>query len=755
MPALRTETSQLLIYDPDKSRTTVHCSVSRPTPLEERTLGRLFLLIELDSQNGANHEIIGDLQRTVTSRYYQSEDFQVEAAFERALQAGNERLQTLLDTNLKDWIRQANILIAVLKNTNLHFTVVGRMHAFLVHRQRIVDILESSAGAPTEEVSPLKIFSNIISGQLNFDDSILFCTTSLLDYLSQEKLKRMIAEHTPAETTQALERLLSESEGAASFGALIVKLLAVHVADEAPAPQPPEREYGTIDQPQSSMEELIRREQKTNELLTHPLWPNVGRILKRSATYSQTALQGLLSRRPTATEHSAPSLPAVEHRTWAPKAQRSVGTKLLRGVWWMTRLFVRGLLLAVRGLVRLFRQPPLRRSLHRLPHGTNRRLARGASWFQKLSPQRKALLVAAVVLIVFFAQSVVTTGKKQERKERAQEAQILLASARTSVSAADAALLIKNEGGARRYLQEASAALNTIPADQKQLSKDIAGLRTTIQGKLAQIQHVVAVPVTPVYDTAQLDVGFTPASFALAGDALYTFHEQTSALYSIDLLEQKATLLAAPGQEQPFRFFVPGAANRLSLFQTDGNLQAVSLSDQKLTPIVLQYPAGETAVAAGVLYNSRLYVLDTKNSQIYRFQQNGDAFTGGQAWITEPSVDLSSARSLAIDGKVYVLLGNGSILKFSAGKREAVTFETVDPQLANPTKIITGVDLSSVYVLDGPNHRVVEFSKDGTFLQQFSNAALQDARDFTIRDGKAYVLSGTQLHQFSLTASAE
>ncbi|MFH1171803.1 MAG: hypothetical protein V1778_04680, partial [bacterium] len=570
MPALRTEFSKFVIYDPDKSRSIVHCYASQPTPLEERAMGRLFLVVEIDTPDPQNPQLIEEIQRTVTASYYSSENFQIESAFERALQKTNEHLHGVIGEQLTSWLQGLNMVIAVLKDTTLHFTVIGRMHAFLIHRQRILDILEGPSGAPDEQPSPLKIFTNIISGQLNLGDSLLFCTTSILDHLSQEKLKRLIGEQSAAGSVRNLETLLSEAEGTASFGALIIQLTPIAemtAAEESVA----EREIPVIPQApqtQDSMQRLIAREQATNTLLNHSLWLNMGRIAHSGVTRIRETLIGPGSSPRSVHQESPPESPSAAPSQLPmrkmtsmqkPSSAGEIGQSILRGIGLLVRSVFLAIIRALHKILSSVRKPSFRTPAQRFPQTTNRSISQGSRWFSSLTPQRRWIFLGAIVLILLFAQSVVSIGDRRETQQKLQGYQALLRTAEEKISAADAALLIKNESGARKLLTEAQQALKSIPNVKGSPQADITSTTKKIETRLESIRHIVAVSPELVADLAGLEVGFAASSLTVVDSTAFTFSTKSSSLYRIGIQEKKADVAVhSPSLDKALMKFVTG-----------------------------------------------------------------------------------------------------------------------------------------------------------------------------------------------------
>ena len=759
MPALRTESSKLLLYDPDRSRSTVHCYTSRPTPLEERTMGRLFLIVEIDAPDQRNQQLIEEIQEVITREYYGSDHFQVETAFERALQKTNEHLHGFIGEELETWLKSLNILIGVLKDTALHFTAIGRVHAFLVHRQRIVDILDSSPGAQAETPTPLKIFTNIVSGQLNLGDTLLFCTTSILDHLSQEKLKRLLAEQSPADAARSLDTLLNEAEGTASFGAFIIRLSpdVEPTAEEATF-----REQGrpaVQASPEDSMERLIAREEATNTLLHHSLWLNLGRIAKSGVATLQESFGKRPSKRQPGSVKPEPKEPTDEQlpvRRLAPKPSAlstagSIGGFFARGIGALLRGIGIGFYRGVRLLFGVFRKPRIRTSAQYLPRSTNRGLSQGSKWLQNLTPARRRLLLAALVLILVFAQSIVSLGNRRESREKTEGYQALIRTANEKLSAADAALLINNESGARKLLADAQNALDEIPDTRGAPTEDAEAVKKRIEEKLESIRHVVNVSPETVSDLAGLEVGFAATSLALTDETAYTFSTRSSSVYAVNLSEKTADVLVdAPSLEKTIVSFVRGDGP-LALLLSDGSLQSVNTTNGTLASLPVNFENADRNIVDAAMYNSRLYTFDPRNNQIFRHDRTGSAYGLGQSWVKEADLAIQNGISFAIDGTVYILQSDGSITKLSAGRKADADFDPIDPPLAKPKRLATSADAETLFVLDPEERRIVEYDKDGGFLRQYRSDAFGSAMDLAVQNDTVFVMTPTQILQFPVS----
>lgn len=150
-------------------------------------------------------------------------------------------------------------------------------------------------------------------------------------------------------------------------------------------------------------------------------------------------------------------------------------------------------------------------------------------------------------------------------------------------------------------------------------------------------------------------------------------------------------------------------------------------------------------------YLGNMYVLDTTDG-IDKYPGTQSGFGSKATYFSGSTPDLSKAVSIAIDGSIWILTGDGNILEYNKGTAQTFTVSGLSPALASPTQIVTGVDDNNVYMLDNGNSRIVVLKKNGTFVAAYTNSLIQKATQLDVDETnkKAYFLSGGSVYEIDM-----
>ncbi len=160
-------------------------------------------------------------------------------------------------------------------------------------------------------------------------------------------------------------------------------------------------------------------------------------------------------------------------------------------------------------------------------------------------------------------------------------------------------------------------------------------------------------------------------------------------------------------------------------------------------------------------YNGNLYVADTKANQLWRYRPSESGYENDPEpyFAKGKEVDLTGLRSMAIDGNVWLLFADGRLLKFFAGEAQSFELNGLPDKLRSPAAVVASREGDQLYIADGSNGRILEFSKEGKFQRQFraaEPAAFTDLRSLYLDEGTRlfYILAGDTLYKADLPQAA-
>lgn len=227
-------------------------------------------------------------------------------------------------------------------------------------------------------------------------------------------------------------------------------------------------------------------------------------------------------------------------------------------------------------------------------------------------------------------------------------------------------------------------------------------------------------------------------------DHAYLVDEAGAFVYQY-ALDDRGRLLA---DQEPLKWELPGPEGELSAEQI-ADFEWVEAANGRLTPALLILTTEGSVLELGAsgslrtvavsqllpwenpcalaTYSGNLYVLDPDHENIIKYVPDGDDYQHDPVDYVQAAADVRwpEVIDMAIDGAIYLLLSDGSIVKFAGGQAQAFPQEGLYPPLEEPLVISASPDSSSVFVADSSEGRIVEFTQEGQFVRQY-RASLDD-----------------------------
>lgn len=762
----------------EEGRSTIRVYLSEPTPLEEKNLGMVFLVSEIDSDNDANNTIIDTIIDEIETQYYHSDTFDIEPAFEHALKIANAKVAELVQEYGEDWLQNINIIAGVKKEHTVVFTTAGRVMAMMTHDDNIIDIIDATKGKG-EVLDPEKFFNNTVNGDLPKNSILFFGTDKILDYLSQEKIKRVLRDNGIEDSIEQFDQLLKETTGSTNFAGLLFaagnkrpKSSAAPLPEMDITAQKPHAADPALNRAHDSMSKLVGQETRTEELLSSSIWPSLKKAVSErfgeKKNKKPASSDDVLS--PSSDYHNDDNTPAYESESsTAAKGPSSAVSTALNVSRKGASVAVKGAGVAVSSLWKGFGKSVTvvkdayasRKSGGRTPRSTRtssgmkekavNTVSRVIDWFMGLTVLQKGFFVVAFFALVLFAHGIVTKSETRITNEDEAVYSQTMEDIDLKINNGKAAALYDKEK-AREIFIEAKELLASIPEESDIYDERGEEVASTIDAQLQRVNNIIAVSPSVLVDYASINSDVSMSEIVLLGASMYAFDGNSGSVYRGNLeTRDVSAAITADSESARFTSAVKASPGTAIVLRSDQSVGLFNPISEAIEVFDLGY-TGEHNLVDVDLFGTRLYTLDIADNTIYRHERNDTTYGAGAAWLSDDSVSLADARSLSIDGEIYVLSGDGTVVKLSGGSRVEFSLASIDPSLTNADKLITNDTLDNLYVVDTAGKRVVVFTKEGKLVAQYISDAFDGIQDVVVDEdgGKFYVLASSKLYEVQI-----
>jgi len=361
---------------------------------------------------------------------------------------------------------------------------------------------------------------------------------------------------------------------------------------------------------------------------------------------------------------------------------------------------------------------------------------------------RRLSLTIGVVLLLVFGLSLFLAGKKRQGEGQRQTYQAIVDEINYKLDEADS-LLTLNPLRARSLLSESNTRIQEYKEKGNKVSQEILDLEQKVAAALEQVQREYSVEAIEWYDFDLVKEGFRGQAWNLSKTEVLVWDDASRTAVLLNL-ESKAAQIIVSGESL-------GEAKTIGLTEGRGFVVApdkVTVVDTAKQEPVAQVDADgwkNIKVARG--FGSNLYLLDSAaDGQIWKYLGLDDGLSGKRSYLVGETFDLSEAVDMAIDGSVWVLFSDATIVKYTQGKKDAFQVIGLDQPFSETVKIFTGPEVEHLYVVDRANTRVVVLDKSGEYAAQYQWSGIAGVKDFVVSETlrKIFFLTGEKVFTIDL-----
>ena len=688
---------KIFTHDPLNAR-----EISEVYTSDSHEHGRLFIILETPKNKTNQQPYIDEIINQAATAFEVTVQEDPELTLEEILQKLNKVLPELsAASKIRNWLASLDLVVGIIFDDSIFLASIGNINGLLIHSNKVNTILSRNT-----DINPTKIFSDIVSGQLDEGDGLVVSTNALFDYISQEKIKQIVKRYAPSAAAIKLNELLETVPDFVTFNALIIKKpggAEIEIRPEDISKIDQEKiEAGIIDMPNKGASSLAPT--RTKLVVDTNVIKNARPVRKAINIFSLAWLFFKL----------------------VGQFFVFVFKKVKNGI-----LF----LFSAR-----FRKQKEKETLDEIKVITEKKY----SWWRNLSLKKKIALGLMFVIALVFIQSLVflTQNKYQVKTNEAYDQALVDINAK--YQEVDAQLIYNNEAAAEKLLVEIEQTVNSLTAKSPEQQQQIDQMKDEVFHKLNKVRHIYVVP-SPVELFDLSTASLTNALRIVQKDQTFYILD-TAAIYSLTNNKLEKTIDFSGGN---ILTDWPGK-NRLIIGKND-EYSILNLDNKQLTAWQFTKTAGNTSVKDMTIYANNLYVLDPANKQIFKYSESGDAFSNGTAWLKDTD-DISSASSFTIDSSVYIIQNDGQIKQFIKGQKQNFDYTRPNPAIGANATIKTFKDSEYLYIIDPANKRIVILDKKGNIKNQYTSQKFDKLTDLAVdpQEKAIYLLNGLHLYLLAI-----
>ena len=670
--------------------------------------GQLFIIFESLKTKIDQQPLIDQIIDEATTYFYEAQNSQTndpELILEEVLQKINQLLPELNTApKIKTWLANIDLAIGMIYEDNIYISSIGNINALLLHSNQFTTIISKN-----NEINLTKLFSDIISGQLDQGDVLIISTNSLFDYISKEKIKQLVKRYSPPSAVIKIKQLLETVPDFVTLNSLIIKKSNGLDAEL--------KEEKINSETETSVQDISDSQKQTSNKQT-----------KRGTNVPRTKW--------------VIDLKAFKNVNFLKKFQGLVSsTKLFFVIIKKVVVFIwqrvkDGFLFLASNQYRHKKEV---KTIDRITTTASRKY----NWFSRLNLKKKIALIGLLIIFLVFMQTLVFLTQKRSEKQKDVDYYNSIQEINIKFTEAESKLIYNDEQAAENLLLEINQIIEKLIIHSAEQQKEVDVIKDQVWQQLNKVRHIYVVPspveifdLSSVLENAKQIVQKDNKFYILGNNQLYVLeNDQLKAL--IDFADGKF-LADWPNTNK----LILGNNNQYFIFNIDS---------RQIETFNFSQTAGNTSVQDLAIYSNNLYVLDPQNNQIFKYPERGESFANGSAWLNE-TVDLSQANSLAIDGSIYIINNNGAITKFLKGEKDAFNYHEPHPIIGSDATIKTFKDSNYLYIIDPQYKRIIILDKDGQIKDQYTSIKFDNLNDLAIdpEEKAIYLLNNNHLYLLAI-----
>ena len=358
--------------------------------------------------------------------------------------------------------------------------------------------------------------------------------------------------------------------------------------------------------------------------------------------------------------------------------------------------------------------------------------------------KKKTLFTVALVLILILGVSVILGKQKREKGVQKQKMAVLLEQIQEKKEEGEAVIEL-NPVRAKELLFEAQDLLKQAEAEGG-LSEDFSQIKEELEALLPQVLREHEIEPELFFDLVLIKDDAAAGEAVLSASNLFVLDKTKASVYRLSLPDKKSAIIGSGGKLET-SFQITAFGPEIFVLAEEGILQLKEKAKEQILAIDSDKNWGEIVDLQS--FGGNLYLLTDNN--IWAYSRTESGFGAKRNWL-KSEANLANTVSMAIDGSIWVLKSDGTILKFIQGKKEAFGVAGLDKPIKNPKAIFTNEDTEALYILDNGNSRVVVLEKSGEYHSQYLWSGISEATGLAVskQENKIFLFSQNKIYAIEI-----
>lgn len=645
--------------------------------------------------------------------------------FEQSLREVNDSLSILSQEGESDWIGNLNAIIGLVSANQIHISLTGNISGYLIRKNKITSVTD---GLTQEyDSNPLKSFVNITSGELQHSDRVIVANVSFYDFLSIDRLRKIITELPVKSAIFELHRGLRKIK-AEEASAIVLEASNTD-------PEPSQKELPEILFLDKGVKGWIEKSIEKTTPVAKSLYRSIVSVLRKGTSKSKERARG------------------AKHRwdqSYGPRTK-----KFLRQVKDTTQNKLSNINFKTSKADQYkpnnIKVNPYNKKPSNFSKNALKFLSKIAIIFKK--ENRRYLYIALVILLIFGGYLKIRSNNTSKVKVN-QENQVVssLDEAEELLKSATEDIALKKGDGKDKLIKALDIVNN---AEKYDSTHDRAvGLKQKIQDKIDEVIGAIRFRnIKPIYSiNGEIEQNI------LAGTKIYSITIDGK-IYATDTRDKEPSLVASISQDNSKLIDSSYADSLDSIFIYLDNQKMLLLDVEKDTIGKVGLASDpnnnwEKAIAISA-YTNNIYLLDPESGEVWKHSELDNGFSDGADYLDTRRVSLKNSVDLTIDGNIYVLNRDATVAKFIRGSFDQdfkiQSIPSPYEKISDPISIFTDQDTNYIYILDKSGNRIIRFDKTGEYSTQYIFEGITiDQFLVNPRIQKLWVVSGKDIYEVSI-----